>query len=131
MAEKNQRLVLDLESKVVIDADASLMERVVSNLLENELMHLPDNSEILILLRTEQGAAELTIQDNGPGFPLEIRERVFERFVKGKQSSGHGLGLAFVDAIVHVHGGSVKIGLVPSGGALITMSLPIAAFQRA
>jgi signal transduction histidine kinase len=131
MAEKNQRLVLDLESKVMIDADASLMERVVSNLLENELMHLPDNSEILISLRTEQEAAELTIQDNGPGFPAEIRERAFERFVKGKQSPGHGLGLAFVDAMVQVHGGSVKIGLAPSGGALIAMSLPIAVFQPA
>jgi signal transduction histidine kinase len=131
MAEKNQRLVLDLEPSVVIDADASLMERVVSNLLENELMHLPNNSEILIRLRTEQGAAELTIQDNGPGFPPEIRERALERFVKGKQSPGHGLGLAFVDAVVQVHGGSVKIGLAPSGGALITMSLPVAVFEPA
>jgi len=131
MAEKNQRLALDLEPSVVIDADASLMERVVSNLLENELMHLPDNCEILIRLRTGQGAAELTIQDNGPGFPLEIRERAFERFVKGKQSPGHGLGLAFVDAVVQVHGGSVKIGLASSGGALITMSLPIGVFQPA
>ncbi len=129
MAEKNQRLVLDLESKVVIDADAPLMERVVSNLLENELMHLPSNSEIVIGLRTKQGSAELTIQDNGPGFPLEIRESAFERFVKGKQSQGHGLGLAFVDAVVHVHGGSVKVGLSPSGGALITMSLPIGVLQ--
>ena len=131
MAEKNQRLVLDLEPKVVIDADASLIERVVSNLLENELMHLPDNSDILIRLRTEQGGADLTVQDNGPGFPLEIRERVFERFVKGKQSPGHGLGLAFVDAVVQVHGGSVKIGIAPSGGALITMSLPVGVFQPA
>ena len=131
MAEKNQRLVLDLESKVVIDADAPLMERVVSNLLENELMHLPSNSEIVIGLRTKQGSAELTIQDNGPGFPLEIRESAFERFVKGKQSQGHGLGLAFVDAVVHVHGGSVKVGLSPSGGALITMSLPIGVLQLA
>jgi signal transduction histidine kinase len=131
MAEKNQRLVLDLESKVMIDADASLMERVVSNLLENELMHLPDNSEILIRLGTDQGTAELTIQDNGPGFPVEIRERAFERFVKGKQSPGHGLGLAFVDAVVQVHGGSVKIGLAPSGGALIMMSLPIGVLQPA
>ena len=129
MAEKNQRLVLDLESKVVIDADAALMERVVSNLLENELMHLPSNSEIVIGLRTMQRSAELTIQDNGPGFPLEIRESAFERFVKGKQSQGHGLGLAFVDAVVHVHGGSVKVGLSPSGGALITMSLPIGVLQ--
>ena len=131
MAEHNQRLILDLESKVVIDADASLMERVVSNLLENELIHLSNESEILIRLRTEHGAAELTIQDNGSGFPLEIRERAFERFVKGKQSPGHGLGLAFVDAVIQVHGGSVKIGVAPSGGALITMFLPVGVFQPA
>ncbi len=131
MAEKNQRLVLDLESPVLIDADSSLMERVVSNLLENELTHLPAGCEILIRLRIEQGVAELSIQDNGPGFPAEISGRAFQRYVKGKQSPGHGLGLAFVDAVVQAHGGSVTIGCAVSGGALTTVSLPVGVLQPA
>ena len=71
------------------------------------------------------------IQDSGPGFPPEIKAHTFERYVKGKHSSGHGLGLAFVDAVVHAHGGTVMIGDGPGGGALIRLSLPTAALQTA
>ena len=131
MAEKNQRLVLDLESKVVIDADAPLMERVVSNLLENELMHLPSNSEIVIGLRTKQGSAELTIQDNGPGFPLEIRESAFERFVKGRTISRTWIGARLCGCRGSCSWRVSEVGLSPSGGALITMSLPIGVLQLA
>ena len=64
------------------------------------------------------------IEDNGPGFPPDISARAFERFVKGKHSQGHGLGLAFVDAVARAHGGAVKISDCPSGGAFVTLSLP-------
>jgi len=75
-------------------------------------------------LHSTGGAAELVIADNGPGFPPDIRTRAFERFVKGKHSRGHGLGLAFVDAVVQVHGGSAKIIDHLDRGAVITVSLP-------
>jgi signal transduction histidine kinase len=51
--------------------------------------------------------------------------------VKGKHSSGHGLGLAFVDAVVKAHGGTVKISDRPAGGAVITLSLPANVLQPA
>jgi signal transduction histidine kinase len=94
---------------VVVDADLPLLNRVVSNLLENELTHLPAGCRVSIRLHSHQRAAELVIEDNGPGFPPDIGSRAFERFVKGKHSPGHGLGLAFVDAVVQVHGGTVRI----------------------
>jgi signal transduction histidine kinase len=72
-------------------------------------------------------SAELVIEDNGPGFPPEVSNRAFERFVKGKHSSGHGLGLAFVDAVVRAHSGSVNIYDHPGGGAVVTLLLPAAA----
>ena len=68
------------------------------------------------------------IEDNGPGFPPDIASRAFERFVRGKQSQGHGLGLAFVDAVVRAHGGTAKISGSPSGGAVVTLSLPAIVF---
>jgi signal transduction histidine kinase len=100
------------------------LDRTLSNLLENELSHLPPGCTIEIRLRSQEGAAELVIADNGPGFPPEIRTRAFERFVKGKQSTGHGLGLAFVDAVVQAHGGSVRIIDQPQHGAVVSVSLP-------
>lgn len=124
LAERRHELAVDVEDHVAIDADPSLFHRVLSNLLENELAHLPPGCEIAIRLHLNHRSAELVIEDNGPGFPPDIHRRAFERFVKGKDSSGHGLGLAFVDAVVRAHGGSVNISDRPAGGAIVTLLLP-------
>ena len=131
MHERHHELVADLESHVVVNADLSLLNRVVSNLLENELAHLPPKCCVHIRLHSQQVLAELVIEDNGPGFPPEIAGRACERFVKGKHSPGHGLGLAFVDAVVKAHGGTIKISNGPAGGAVITLSLPASVLQPA
>ncbi|HKM91093.1 MAG TPA: HAMP domain-containing sensor histidine kinase, partial [Candidatus Acidoferrales bacterium] len=131
MDERHHELTADLEDHVVVSADLSLFRRVVSNLLENELAHLPPKCRIQIRLRSQQGSAALVIEDNGPGFPPEIAGRAFERFVKGQHSPGHGLGLAFVDAVVKAHGGAVQISDRPAGGAVITLTLPAGVLQPA
>jgi signal transduction histidine kinase len=124
MDERHHELVVDLEDHVVVDADWGLLNRVLSNLIENEIAHLPIGCQITIRLRSREGSAELVIEDNGPGFPPEISKRAFERFVRGKHSRGHGLGLAFVDAIARAHGGTAKISDGPAGGAVVALSLP-------
>jgi len=131
MDERQHEVVADLEGQVVVNADLPLFSRMVSNLLENELAHLPPRCRVHIRLRSQQGSAEIVIEDNGPGFPPEVAGRAFERFVKGKHSAGHGLGLAFVDAVVKAHGGAVKISDGPAGGAMITLSLPVGVLQPA
>lgn len=131
MAGRQHELSVDLEPRVIVQGDLSLINRTVANLLDNEIAHLPQGCRIQIRLRSQGGAAGLVIQDSGPGFPPEIKAHTFERYVKGKHSSGHGLGLAFVDAVVHAHGGTVMIGDGPGGGALIRLSLPTAALQTA
>jgi signal transduction histidine kinase len=80
---------------------------------------------VSIRLHSHQGSAELVIEDNGPGFPPDIGSRVFERFVKGKHSPGHGLGLAFVDAVIKGHGGVASISGRAGGGAIVCLSLPV------
>jgi signal transduction histidine kinase len=122
--EQQHRVIVDLEESVVMDADWGLLNRVLSNLIENEIAHLPVGCQITIRLRSRDGSAKLVIEDNGPGFPLDISNRAFERFVRGKNSHGHGLGLAFVDAIVRAHGGNAKISDNPAGGAVVTLTLP-------
>ena len=131
MAERRHDLSVDIAGHVTVDADATLINRAISNLLENELVHLPAPCRIRISLHAHDGAAELMLEDNGPGFPPDISARAFERFVKGKHSPGHGLGLAFVDAIVQSHGGSIKIADRPQGGAVISVSLPLSVLQPA
>jgi signal transduction histidine kinase len=124
MDERHHLLIVDIEDCIVIDADRSLLNRVISNLVENEIAHLPAGCQIVIRLRSRRGTANLVIEDNGPGFPPDISCRVFERFVKGKHSHGHGLGLAFVDAVIRAHGGTARISDSPTGGAVVTLSLP-------
>ncbi len=130
MAERHHELLADLEEHVMIDADVALMNRVIGNLLDNELTHLPEGCSIHIFVRSSPGTAEIVIEDNGPGFPPEIGPRAFQRFVKGRHSPGHGLGLPLVEAIVQAHGGSVRIS-DEKGGARITVSLPVPVPQPA
>jgi signal transduction histidine kinase len=122
--ERQHSLMVDLEDHVVVDADCGLLNRVLSNLIENEIAHLPVGCQITIQLRARDGSAVLVIEDNGPGFSPDISTRAFERFVRGKNSHGHGLGLAFVDAVVRAHGGTAKISGNPGGGAVVTLQLP-------
>lgn len=129
LAERHHDVRSELEEGVAVAADEGLLHRVVCNLLENELAHLPPGCKIGIRLNSRAEWAQLEIQDNGPGFPPDISGRALERFVKGKHSPGHGLGLAFVKAIVQAHGGSVRISDRPAGGAVIAVSLPMCLSQ--
>ncbi|HTV56806.1 MAG TPA: HAMP domain-containing sensor histidine kinase [Terriglobia bacterium] len=131
ITDRQHELSVELEPDIVIDGDMALMNRVMGNLLDNEVAHLPPGCRIRILLSSQENRAQLVIEDNGPGFAPEIMSHSFERFVKGKHSSGHGLGLAFVDAIAQAHGGTAMIDCRPGGGARIRLSLPVAAQDTA
>jgi signal transduction histidine kinase len=98
---------------------------MVSNLLDNELNHLPAGSTISVALGSDSGDASLVIEDDGPGFSKDIGERLFEQGAKGEASRGHGLGLAFVRAVVRAHGGSISAANRSQGGARLSIVLPL------
>lgn len=124
MIDKGLTLDLERRTPVVIMADAALIHRMISNLFDNELVHLPAGSKIKINLQASE-TVTLTIEDDGPGFPPEMLHNVFDRHTKGRESTGHGLGLAFVDAVVRAHGGKVRASNCKSGGAQIWIDLPL------
>jgi hypothetical protein len=111
----------------MVQADAALIHRLVGNLFDNELKHLPSGCTVTIQLESDHELASLKIEDDGPGFAPEVIDHLFESRVKGKESSGHGLGLAFVDAVTRAHGGAVSASNREEGGAKITVILPLAA----
>jgi signal transduction histidine kinase len=125
MAEKGLQLRLRSAGPVTIDADASLVHRMIANLFDNELKHLPASCTVTVRLESGDGVALLSVEDDGPGFSHEVSEHLFERRVKGKESNGRGLGLAFVDAVVRAHGGTITATNREGGGARITLSLPL------
>jgi len=129
MSEKGFEVRLLSQGPVKIFADAALVHRMVANLLDNELKHLPSGSRLTIELRDEEKTASLVLEDNGPGFDPDVLQHIFERRVKGRDSNGHGLGLAFVDAVVRAHGGTVAASNREGSGARITITLPLASEQ--
>lgn len=126
MADKQHQVFCELQPNVVVEADRSLLHRMVVNLFDNEVAHLPPRCRIWIEVGMNDDEGELRISDDGPGFPADVKARAFERFVKGDQSSGHGLGLAFVDAVTQAHGGHVRISDHNGRGTRISLALPLA-----
>ncbi len=125
MFERGLRVQLHSTGTLRIRADEALIHRMVANLFDNEMKHLPASCTVTVSLRTANDEAVLTVEDDGPGFAPEVREHLFERRVKGRESSGHGLGLAFVDAVVRAHGGTVSATNRENGGARIELTLPL------
>ena len=126
MSEKAVRIELSSDGPVKVFADAALLHRMVANLFDNELKHLPDSSEVTLSLSAAAGWALLVLQDDGPGFASEIGEDLFKPGVKRQDSTGFGLGLAFVEAVVGAHGGKVSALNRQEGGAQLTIALPLA-----
>jgi signal transduction histidine kinase len=103
--------------------------RVVRNLLDNAARHA--DSEVAVALHTGDAGVELTVDDDGPGIPVDDRSRVFDRFTRlddgrARDAGGLGLGLSMVKAIVEQHGGTVAIEDAPIGGARVRVQLPVA-----
>lgn len=105
--------------------DPGLAQRAISNLLDNAVQHLPAGSTLTVACGRDGGEIFVKVSDDGPGFPPAIRSDLFERFVRGPGSRGHGLGLALVRAIARAHGGSARAFLPEGGGAGIEIRFPL------
>ncbi|MDE2088951.1 MAG: HAMP domain-containing protein [Gammaproteobacteria bacterium] len=124
---------LDLDAKSPrIEADSGRLRQVLHNLAKNalEAMGGKSGSRLLIVTRCleESGCryVELRVQDNGPGFPPRIIGQLFEPYVTTK-SKGTGLGLAIVKKIVEEHGGVITAKNLDTGGACVSIRLPVLA----
>ena len=123
--ERGLKVSLRSPSAVMVSADSALLHRMLANLLDNALKHLPSGTRIAIELQAQEEFGRLEIADDGPGFPPEVVGRPFEKNVKGNASTGNGLGLAFAEAVVRAHGGQIRAFNGPRGGASIVVDLPL------
>ncbi len=96
---------------VVVPGARDDLHRLTLNLIENAMRHTPPGTRVRAATASENGEAVLTVEDDGPGIPPELEQRVFERFVRGGRDGGRGsgLGLAIVRAVAESHGGSVAL----------------------
>jgi signal transduction histidine kinase len=127
MSENGLRIQVRSLGAVQVSADTALLHRMMVNLFDNELKHLPPPCTVNVSLGSSDGFAVFVLQDDGPGFASEVSDNLFKPRVKGLLSGGSGLGLAFVEAVVNAHGGEVTALNRREGGAQITIKLPLAA----
>jgi two-component system sensor histidine kinase BaeS len=150
-AEQSVQITADVPDELpTIDADPVRLGQVVGNLLANALRHTPSGGHVTLsaapypggpaaptgasvpnVTSTPRVAAvpgmAVIVQDDGPGFPPDLLPRVFDRFVKGPDSPGAGLGLAIARDLVIAHGGTVEARNLPAGGAEVRFTLPAGA----
>ena len=112
---------------VEVRGDATLLQRVVANLIDNALRHGAPPVTVAASADRAAGVALLTVGDAGQGLddPQRLR-RAFERGDPARSRHGAGLGLAIVDRIVERHGGSVAFERLAAGGAMVRIRLPLA-----
>ena len=108
------------EEPARVKANNAAVADAIRNLIENAVLHSPLGGEVIV---TVQPGARVSVADRGCGVPLDDRERIFDRFWRGKwpKTAGAGLGLAIVRETMRAHGGEVVVLENPGGGALFTL----------
>jgi len=114
---------------LIAHVDGPKLERIVENLLVNAVRHTPEDSRIWVRLAAAENAGViLSVEDDGPGVPLELREAIFDAFERGPSTSSHapgsGVGLTLVVRFAELHGGRAWVEERPGGGASFKVLLP-------
>jgi two-component system sensor histidine kinase KdpD len=108
--------------------DASLLEQVFVNLVENAVKYSPATAPIDISVEATGREIIVKVEDRGSGIPPHEQEKVFEKFYRGnnarRNDGGVGLGLSICRAIVGAHAGSIRLGNREGGGATVFVRLP-------
>ncbi len=118
-AERNVQLSARLSSAIPVLGDDTALGRVLRNLLDNAVRHVPDGGAVAIVTECSAGddggpaRVDLRVVDNGPGFPADFVSRAFERFTQAdsarSRQGGAGLGLAIAHTLVEAHDGTISI----------------------
>lgn len=114
-------------------ADLGLIERVLTNLIDNAIRHTPEGTAITIGLRPASGRVEVEVADTGPGIPAELRDGLFIRpsaLRRDVRRGKGGFGLVVVQRIVQLHGETVSLAEVPGKGAVFRFTLPASDSSR-
>ena len=117
-------VVVDEVDAVQLNADSKQVTQILTNLVDNAYQAMPEGGSLRIAARAEGDMAVITVQDSGEGVDQDLVERFFEPFFTTR-SDGTGLGLAIVRRLIEGHGGQISIENGPSGGAIVTVRLPI------
>jgi PAS domain S-box-containing protein len=124
----SDREVIVHTDPVVIPIDAPKVERIVENLLTNAVRHTTADRKIWLTVTPHEGGVRISVEDDGPGVPLDIRRAIFEPFHQGPTQSSHapgtGIGLSLVARFAELHGGTAWVDEREGGGAAFHVVIP-------
>jgi signal transduction histidine kinase len=124
--EKDVALSVEEPDHLPTYGDRELIQQAVVNLVDNAVKFSPAGSAVRLSAKATQAGVEISVADRGPGIPEADRERVTERFFRGetaRHTPGSGLGLALVQAVAQLHGGSLRlIDTSPGVTAILTLA---------
>jgi signal transduction histidine kinase len=122
------REVIVRTDPVVIPVDPPKIERIVENLLMNAVRHTDADRKIWLIVTPYEGGVRVTVEDDGPGVPAELRSAIFEPFRQGPSQSPHspgtGIGLSLVARFAELHGGRTWADERDGGGAAFHVVIP-------
>jgi signal transduction histidine kinase len=127
MAETGADVVAEADTPVVIEGDPIALRRMVTNLLDNAVK-FGDRARARVY--TEENAAVVEVDDDGPGLAAKDKDKVFEPFFRGepsrsRETGGAGLGLAVVRSVARAHGGDAAQANLPGGAQRATAKMPL------
>ena len=135
--EREIAIVSEVVAPGAVACNPGVFASLVSNLLRNAVKYAGGGRSPCIVVRARAldkrlGRVRLEVEDNGPGLPAGLGDRVFEPYVRGTDSRqpGIGLGLATVKRIVDAHGGRVGVRSIPGKGCTFAVELPAAQASR-
>jgi two-component system, OmpR family, sensor histidine kinase TctE len=125
LAHKRTIAFAGTDKPIWVKGNTNAIEDAIRNLVENAIIHSPEASEITVSVL---GGGVVEVEDQGPGIPAEDREKIFERFWRGKSTASHGagLGLSIVREIMKSHGGGVRVENRAGGGSRFTLFFSLA-----
>jgi two-component system OmpR family sensor kinase len=128
LSSPDHELLLDAADQIVVAADPQRVRQSLENLVANAIQHSPDSAPIRVLVRSEHRHEKcwgiVEVHNEGPGIPVELMPRIFERFVAGPGSRGLGLGLYLAKRIAVAHGGDLAVDSPPGKGTRFLLQLP-------
>jgi signal transduction histidine kinase/DNA-binding response OmpR family regulator len=129
--KKAQRLSLEAQTGLQIEADIERLRHVARNLIGNAIKYTAEGGRIVVQVQLAEGQAEFSVRDNGIGIPEAEFPNLFRTFYRIESDEtlgiqGNGLGLAIVQSVVEQHGGSIHVESELGSGSIFRVRLPLA-----